>query len=367
MVGGGRRSPPRHPSGRGGGGDSGGLDVRSCVSVRGRNAVDRGGSRADVHSGVGSCERRFSLTGLEGLEEIEADDKRLVYSRVLGTGAVSSIIAGGSQRIDAQEIHSSEELDMGSNAEGGIEAGDRDLSMNDSSDLDEVMEILGGSEAEDFIREVNEGARSLDLIDLIWDTEGLNGATVVSECAVMMDAMEKEEFVSSEGVKVRDETPDAQCTMTIGTEQGDLADLKVEPVVVSKMIDNPVFEPNRIIFTFGNRSHISDLYKALMDGNIQNDKVSLDLLQKFSFVNQVDVKNADHLIRGKNVMAYCNDSPSLVECTPGVWGNASSEALSSKQQAKGVGISRQVKMEVNDIGLASNAWKKSATVQLNLF
>lgn len=44
---------------------------------------------------------------------------------------------------------------------GGYGLEDLDLQMNGSSDLDEVMEIFGGTEAVEFIREVNEGVGSL--------------------------------------------------------------------------------------------------------------------------------------------------------------------------------------------------------------
>ncbi|PKU82629.1 hypothetical protein MA16_Dca027512 [Dendrobium catenatum] len=238
------------------------------------------------------------------------------------------------------------------------------------------MEILGGgaSEAEDFIREVNEGARWFNLAGRIWDTEeagGLSRAAVASERDKMLEAMEKGEFISSKGVEAGDAVPGGQCAMAVEIEHGDMVDLKrksvgepIDQVEVSRIIDNPMFERNRILFTFGNGSYIRDLNKVSSGSNVQkNDVISAGILPKFTFG---DMKTDDQAVKGKWGNADLCGSSKIAGSTLGVQRKGSSGCLSPEQQLSKRGPSQFVKKEVDDVGMVSNVWKKSPAVQLNL-
>lgn len=121
-MGGGRWSPPHHPSSSGVGRGVGSgrlLEDRSSRGIGGKK-VD-GGSRLGVVSGKnggssGGSDRRFSLAGLEGLAKIGAEEKRLVYVRSPGRSRGAKADCSISlDRDEGQNVISSVELDGDSN------------------------------------------------------------------------------------------------------------------------------------------------------------------------------------------------------------------------------------------------------------
>ncbi|PKU84709.1 hypothetical protein MA16_Dca027323 [Dendrobium catenatum] len=170
MVEGDRRSPPRHPSARSGGGKDvrGGKKFGSGSGRRDGVKNVAGGNIMGVSvgsiSGDGS-ERRFSLPGLGGLADMGAGGSGLVYSWSLSR-AGSTRSGGFEEVLDAgKELVSSKELEMEVvSREQGMASWDE--SLQGSSDRDEVMDILGGSEAEDFLKDVVASMGSADQLEI---------------------------------------------------------------------------------------------------------------------------------------------------------------------------------------------------------
>lgn len=229
-MGGGQRSPSYLPAI-----SSGGKTNSSGKSsdAGGRNVIEEIGLEAKgVTKGSTSGETRFLVAGLEGLADFGIEEKRLVYVRspkMAGYRRAEGSVA--EQKNVGQDSTSSEELESES-VMGGNDMVDSDLPMQDSSDLDEVMDILGGSEAEEFIKEVNSGSKSLDQVSVnlkdCCSGEQYDRAAI-SEQIGGLDFDEK----TTKSTKERNE--------------------------VSKILDNLIFEPDKNQFSFESLRCIGDL------------------------------------------------------------------------------------------------------------
>lgn len=334
MVWGGRRSPLRHPlrsdEGRGGGSGKS-SDGRAGKGIGGRN-VD-GGSRSNALVGKnggssGGNDRRFSLTGLEGLAEIGDEGKRLVYVRSLGkTGCANVGCTISLAKDEDQEVVSRVEPDSASIT--AME--ERGTFALDSSDLDETMEILGGSDAEEFLKELENRTGALN--------QGVEDMDVVGSS--MMDAM----AIGSEEINVIavEDCKGDIAAVRDDTEQMDSGELKfnsVEKIEVSKMVLNPMFEPNNLLFKFGGRGRIEDLGNEALCCNIKEGGMDVVHSLKeanvdFGMLGKFPENTGNWLVKGKGIdSGSCERIDTAARISSGCENASTEEFLSQKLELK---------------------------------
>ncbi|PKU86916.1 hypothetical protein MA16_Dca020662 [Dendrobium catenatum] len=148
-------------------------------------------------------------------------------------GGASSVVSNQGvgvalMKSAGQGTISNEALDV----ELNFEMVDRAVSLQDSLDLDGVMEIMGGSETEEILKELNDRTALVDQLRENRDAEN----------------------------------SDTQRAMAVETEHGGMLDQKekivqdsIYRVEVSRIVDNPMFETNKIMFTLCNESCMGDL------------------------------------------------------------------------------------------------------------
>ncbi|XP_028548618.1 uncharacterized protein LOC114579085, partial [Dendrobium catenatum] len=315
MVGGGRRSPPRHPMGRGGGGrDGGGSEARTRSGVRGKAAVEGGSSGVAVNSRGGNGERRFSLSGLEGLVEIEADGKKLVHNRAPGkAGGTSSNRSDAFRNGIVRETTSSAGVEVETKVEGHV-IEDRDFLMTGSSGLDAVMDILSGAEAEEFMKAVNDGIVSMDHTEQIGDDSRMG----------IQDGMPVES--ERDEMKVQGAQGDVQAVLMqddrmMFCDKGMSA--SSEGVEVRNMVNNPVFESEKGLFTFGGFSSMKDFKKRSVGGQVHEVVKPRTESSNGGNVSEMKLKNLD--ARGDQVFPNGAESLEFTKRTSGVRRNVSSD------------------------------------------
>lgn len=260
------------------------------------------------------------------LEGSEAGKSRLIYDRTIDGGRNPSSVASGMGTIvsrmddDDQGLATSAYLDGDSNAE---------MSVQNSSDLCEVMDIMGGCEAEKFLKEVS--MRNGDL-DRNADVAELQKNKEDGLLDVVMD--------SKESIKWGE---------------------------VSKLIDNPAYEPNNIQFTFCNVGCIEDLKKVSSVWKIMENERKVDSIKPlFDFSLVKEINQIGQLKGGGKGVVNCCGSSMKTQCSSGDREFASSDNDLIQQRFKAPVKACPVKKEIDKIGTTSNAWKKSSAVQLSL-
>ncbi|PKU59544.1 hypothetical protein MA16_Dca024127 [Dendrobium catenatum] len=290
--------------------------VDSFLRKDGLVSLDLNKARSNIQNGGSYGERRLSFGSTGGLAEIGAEGSRLVqdWAFVVVRGARSGVSGQGTAASVKSDV---ETVIMGAGS--------------GASELDDVMEVIGGSEVEEFLREVSTAGV---------DMEQADSNPGVQECTT---------GALQEG-SLNPKTEELRESNARGEE--------------SRMVDNPMFEPNKVMFNFGNVGRIGDLKKFSLVWNEMEAKKKVEgITPVFNFGLSNAAKETGQVSRREHVDAEGCGLVMDTVCSSGVWGNVSS---GSQQDVQTPSITRPVKKEVDEIGAAFNAWKKSTAVQLSL-
>ncbi|XP_020683366.1 uncharacterized protein LOC110100271 [Dendrobium catenatum] len=166
MVGGDRRSPPRHPPRSSGGRDSGG-------SGRERKGIEGGKLGAAVRRGVGG--RSGSRDGGRIIMGTDAGNREGSYGKRRlsfgSTGGPVHIGAEGSRLVQDRSFDDVRGARSGASGQGTVASGISDVETvivedgSGASELDDVMEVIGGSVAEEFLKEVSTACVDMEQAD----------------------------------------------------------------------------------------------------------------------------------------------------------------------------------------------------------
>lgn len=180
--------------------------------------------------------------------------------------------------------------------------------MLGSSGLDGTMNILGGSKAEEFMKEIGNRAGSLNQV-----VENMDVA-----CFRALDSM-------------------AAGTEQIGRSISEevVGSASVEQVEVSKILDNPIFITDKLQFTFGGMSSIRELPRNSSSSKAMGDGMDLDRIKlrinfgKIWNLPGVNVKEVSSKSEHANTVS-CGFFK-VSERTSSVRGNASIEINGSQE------------------------------------